>query len=56
MFRFFRQFRKNLTGSHQVRRYLLYALGEILLVVLGILIALQVDNWNETRKTRNQPT
>ena len=33
---------------------MLYALGEILLVVIGILIAIQVDNWNETRKTRNQ--
>ena len=35
-------------------RYLLYAVGEILLVVIGILIALQVDNWNETRKRKEQ--
>ena len=35
-------------------RYLLYAIGEILLVVIGILIALQVDNWNETRKSEEQ--
>ena len=33
-----------------LRKYLVYAIGEILLVVLGILIALQVNNWNEARK------
>jgi len=37
-----------------VSKYLLYAIGEILLVVIGILIALQVNNWNEERKTDNQ--
>jgi hypothetical protein len=35
----------------KVRRYVLYAIGEIVLVVIGILIALQVNNWNENRKT-----
>ncbi len=35
-------------------RYLLYAIGEIILVVIGILIALQVNNWNEQRKFDNQ--
>jgi len=52
MIRFFRQIRKNLMENYQVRRYLLYAIGEILLVVLGILIALQIDTWNEQRKER----
>ncbi len=50
MFRFFRKIRQRLLNSNKVSRYLLYALGEILLVVIGILIALQVDNWNEERK------
>ena len=54
MFRLFRKFRMNLTGSHQVRRYLLYALGEILLVVIGILLALQIDAWNTERLERKK--
>ena len=33
--------------------YLVYAIGEVVLVVLGILIALQIDNWNENKKIRN---
>jgi hypothetical protein len=51
MLRFFRQIRKTLMEQNNVRKYFLYALGEILLVVIGILIALQVNNWNEERKT-----
>jgi hypothetical protein len=38
--------------ENRTSKYLLYALGEILLVVIGILIALQVNNWNEERKER----
>lgn len=38
--------------QNKARTYLLYAMGEILLVVIGILIALQVNNWNEVRKDR----
>lgn len=49
MLRFFRHIRKNLLMSDKTRKYLLYAVGEILLVVIGILIALQVNNWNENR-------
>lgn len=52
MFRFFRQLRQNLLPENRVSKYLLYAIGEILLVVIGILIALQIDNWNEERKVR----
>ena len=50
MLTFFRRIRKELLGSRQVGKYILYATGEILLVVLGILIALQINNWNERNK------
>ncbi|MBC2839868.1 DUF6090 family protein [Robiginitalea sp. SC105] len=52
MLRFFRQLRQRLLNDNKFSKYLLYAVGEILLVVVGILIALQVDNWNEERKLR----
>jgi hypothetical protein len=39
--------------SRSTGKYLFYALGEIALVVIGILIALQINNWNEERKTRD---
>ena len=38
--------------SGRVERYIFYAFGEIALVVIGILIALQINNWNEWRKDR----
>ncbi len=50
MFRFFRKIRHNLLVENKVSRYLLYALGEIVLIVIGIMIALQLDNYNEERK------
>ncbi len=40
--------------ENKASKYLLYAIGEILLVVIGILIALQINNWNEDRKSRKQ--
>lgn len=52
MLRFFRKIRLNLMSENKVSKYLIYAIGEILLVVLGILIALQVNNWNEGRKAQ----
>lgn len=42
--------RKKLTDEDKARKYFFYAIGEITLVVIGILIALQVNNWNEERK------
>ena len=38
--------------ENRTSKYLLYALGEILLVVIGILIALQIDNWNREKQER----
>ncbi len=52
MISFFRKLRQRLLAGNQLSKYLLYALGEILLVVIGILIALQINNWNEYRKDR----
>ena len=52
MIRFFSKIRMNLLEKSKVTRYLAYAVGEIILVVVGILIALQVNNWNEGRKDR----
>lgn len=51
---FFRIIRKKLIDEDNVRKYLLYAIGEILLVVIGILIALQVNNWNEMRQLESE--
>jgi hypothetical protein len=56
VFRFFRQIRQRLLTNNKFSKYLLYAIGEILLVVIGILIALQVDNWNEERKKQREIT
>ena len=50
MFRFFRTLRQRLLSENRASRYMLYALGEILLVVVGILLALQVNTWNEAQK------
>ena len=63
MIRFFRKLRQRLFKGNppdqagragKFNKYLLYAIGEILLVVIGILIALQVNNWNEYRAERKQ--
>ena len=50
MIKFFRNIRKKLATEGKAIGYLRYAIGEIVLVVIGILIALQVNNWNEQRK------
>ena len=50
MISLFRKMRKQLTDDDRPLQYVRYAIGEIILVVIGILIALQVNNWNEERK------
>ena len=50
----FKHIRRKLAEENKVTGYLRYALGEILLVVIGILIALQVNNWNTANKSREQ--
>ncbi len=50
MIKFFRNIRKKLLAEGKTTNYLKYAIGEIVLVVIGILIALQINNWNENRK------
>lgn len=52
MLRFFRKLRRQLIKEGHVKNYVLYTLGEILLVVIGILIALQINSWNEQAKDR----
>jgi len=50
MIKFFRHIRKSLLMENKTGKYLKYAIGEIILVVIGILIALQINNWNENNK------
>ncbi|WP_166966814.1 DUF6090 family protein [Yeosuana marina] len=56
MIKFFRKIRQNLLSEGKTRSYLKYAIGEIVLVVIGILIALQINNWNEERKIKQKET
>lgn len=50
MIKFFRHIRQKLLSENKFSKYLLYAIGEIILVVIGILIALSINNWNENLK------
>ncbi len=54
MINFFRKTRKKLSDNNQAIKYTRYAIGEIVLVVIGILIALQINNWNETKKAKTK--
>ena len=54
MIKFFRNIRQNLLNEGKTTKYLKYAIGEIILVVIGILIALSINNWNENRKVHNE--
>ena len=50
MNKFFRKIRYDLMSENKTAKYFKYAIGEIILVVIGILIALSINNWNEQRK------
>ncbi len=52
MIKFFRRIRQNLLTENKTGKYFKYAIGEIVLVMIGILLALQVSNWNQERKDR----
>lgn len=52
MIKFFRKIRQQLLTENKFSKYLIYALGEIFLVVIGILLALQINNWNEDQKNK----
>jgi len=52
MIKFFRKIRQQLLTENKFSKYFIYAIGEIILVVIGILIALSINNWNEDRKDR----
>lgn len=54
MLRFFRKIRIRLLKENKVGKYLLYAIGEIVLIVIGILIALSINNWNNSRNALKQ--
>lgn len=55
MMKFFRRIRHRLLNANKLGNYLLYAIGEIVLVVIGILIAIQINNWNEKTKASKTP-
>ena len=50
MIKFFRKIRQNLLSEGKLSKYLIYAIGEILLVMIGILLAFQVNSWNDQKK------
>ncbi len=52
MIKFFQKIRYDLMEKNKTGKYLKYAIGEIVLVVIGILIALSINNWNEKQKTK----
>lgn len=57
MIKFFQKIRQKLLSENKFSKYLIYAIGEIILVVIGILIALQINNWNlaqQDRKTEKE--
>jgi len=56
MIKFFRKIRQRLLTENKFSKYLLYAIGEILLVVVGILIALSLNTWNQERQKKRQET
>ena len=56
MFRFYRSIRQQLLVENKTVKYAKYAAGEIILIVVGILLALQISEWNQGRKDRAEET
>jgi hypothetical protein len=56
MIKFFRKIRYDLMEENKVGKYLMYAVGELILVVVGILLALQISDWSEDHKKAEQRT
>ena len=54
MLRFFRHIQFRFSTERKLSAYMIYAAGEIFLLVIGILLALQIDNWNTNRKDREE--
>ena len=54
MIKFFRRIRQNLLSENKFSKYLLYALGEIVLVIIGILLALQINDWNQEKQHKKE--
>ena len=54
MIKFFRKIRYDLMEKNKTGKYLKYAIGEIILVIVGIIIALQINNWNQDQLTQNR--
>lgn len=54
MIKFFRRIRQSLLSENKFSKYLIYAVGEIILVVIGILIALQINNWNNDKANKKE--
>ena len=54
MIKFFRNIRQKLAYENNISKYSRYAIGEIVLIMIGIFLALQLNNWNETRKKEEQ--
>ena len=54
MIKFFRHLSLNLMEAGKTTKYFKYAIGEIILVAIGILIALQINNWNQNRVDKNE--
>ena len=52
MLKFFRKIRQQLLSESKFNKYLLYAAGEVILVVIGILVALSINNWNDAKKNK----
>ena len=50
MIRFFRKIRKRLLTENKFGKYMLYAIGEVLILIVGILVAIQLNNLNENRQ------